>query len=378
MTTSALLDGIPERYYAPEFKIEVEGRELDPTTKGDLLEVKVSMDIDNMTSFDLTVNNWDDARFDFKYSDSTTFDMCNRIHIQLGFEDELTSMVQGQITRLSPRFPESGPPSMGVSGQDSMVILKDRKPGPNDQKIFTDVQDWEIAEIVARRNKLRVEVTKDGPRHPQVVQKNQDEATFLMERARRIDFDVFVKSDPATGEDKLHFTRPSDGRDGSAIRVYQLEWGRNLMHFTPTLTVSGQVSKVTVRGWDPATKQVFTYTAEEKDLPGSSGGGRSGPAAAACIGSERQDVVVDAPVTSEQETRDLATSLLTERAYEFLTGKGRIVGQPQMRPGDNIELTGLGRRFSGRYFVKQVEHSLGSSGYFTDFTVRRLYDGGTT
>ena len=29
-------------------------------------------------------------------------------------------------------------------------------------------------------------------------------------------------------------------------------------------------------------------------------------------------------------------------------------------------------------FVKRVEHTLGSSGFFTDFTARRIHDGGTT
>ena len=71
MASAAIKSGLPSPdYYAPDFRVEVEGEELDPRTKGDVLEVKVSMDIDNLTSFDLTFNNWDDRTLSFKYSDT--------------------------------------------------------------------------------------------------------------------------------------------------------------------------------------------------------------------------------------------------------------------------------------------------------------------
>lgn len=221
-------------------------------------------------------------------------------------------------------------------------------------------------------------VDTDGPRHELVVQRNLDDATFLMERAKRIDYDVFVLTDPESGEDTLHFVKPRDGRDGSPIRVYELVWGESLINFNPTLTAARQVSSVTVRGWDPRTKSTITYTATEQDLPGGSGGGTSGPQAASALGQGRQEVTVDAPVTSEQEARQLACSLLAERAYEFVTGSGQVIGLPDLRPGDNLCLLRLGRRFSGTYYVKKVEHNLGSSGYTTSFDVRRTYDGGTS
>ena len=62
--------GLPSvEYYAPSYLVEVEGEELDPTTKGDVLQVKVTMEKKKLTSFSLTVNNWDDQRLRFKHSD---------------------------------------------------------------------------------------------------------------------------------------------------------------------------------------------------------------------------------------------------------------------------------------------------------------------
>jgi phage protein D len=259
-----------------------------------------------------------------------------------------------------------------------MVRLKDRKPKDGEQKKFVNMTDAQIARVVAARNHLKFKATEDGLQtHDLVVQKNQDDALFLMERAKRIDFDCFIETDPDSGEEALYFIRPTDGRDGRPIRVYEFEWGGSLISFSPTLTTKDQVGKVTVRGWDPAGKRVISYTAKPSDLPGASGGGTSGPKTAEGRLDDKQDLVVDQPVTSEQEARNLAISLLRERASQFNTGSGRVIGLPDLRPGDNVLLKRLGKRFDGMYEIKKVEHTLGSSGYQTSFDVKRFFDGGT-
>lgn len=393
-TPTNLVEVAPPDRYAPEFRVDIQGLEMDPTTKNDVLDLKVHRDLEEMSGFDLTLNNWDDVKLRFKHSDSPQFGVGRRVSVQLGYAEKLLTVVTGTITTLSPAFPDGASPTIAVSGVDGLVKLKDRKPAGTESKVYRNVADWQIAEQIAQRNQLRVVVTKDGPTHEHVVQKNQDDASFLMERAKRVDFDCFMLTDPDSGEDTLYFIRPTDGRDGRPVRVYQLAYAPglstgpsgqpaglvpNLLSFTPTLTVSRQVGKVTVRGWDPRTKQAISFTATAEHLPPATGeaGGENGPQAADSALGGRQDVVVDAPVASDEEARELAVSLLRERAYEFITATGRIAGLPELRPGDNLEVYGLGRRFSGSYFVKRVEHTLGSSGFFTEFNARRIHDGGS-
>jgi phage protein D len=381
----------PDRY-APEFDVRIEGVELDPTTKNDIIDIKVHRDIDEMSGFDLELNNWDDVNLRFKHSDSRAFRLGSRVSVRLGYADKLLTVATGTVSTLSPKFPDGASPTVSVSGVDGMLKLKDRKPAENEEKVYLNLPDWRIAEQIAQRNKLRIVTTQEGPTHDRVVQKNQDDASFLMERAKRLDFDCFLLPDPDTGEETLYFIKPTDGRDGRPIRLYRLTYQPglttgptaqpeglipNLLDFTPTLTVSQQVSKLTVRGWDPRTKQVLAFTATAENLPAgqNSADGESGPQAADSAAGGRQEVLVDAPVTSAQEAKELAIALLRERSYEFITATGRVAGLPELRPGDNLEIFGLGMRFSGTYFVKRVEHTLGSSGFFTTFTGRRIYQG---
>ncbi|HLK05669.1 MAG TPA: hypothetical protein VKT53_14620 [Candidatus Acidoferrum sp.] len=376
--TSILAPGVPTDYYAPNYKIEVEREEMDPESKGDILEVKVTMDLENMTHFDLSVNNWDDRSLSFKYSDSGRYDVGNRVHVQMGYADKLLSMVQGIITGLTPRFPESGPPTLSISGQDALVKLKNRKPKDGEKKKFVNMTDADIVQEIAQRNGLIPKVKRTDVTHDIVIQKNQDDLTFLKERAKRIDYDCFIGMDPDTGQDALFFQPPTDKRDASKVRVYVFEWGKTLINFNPTLNLDKQVGKVTVKGWDPETKSIIQYTAGPNDLPKADGGGETGPEAIQKKLANREDFVVDQPVTSQKEAHDLAVSLLRERAYSYITGSGQVIGLPDLRPGDNVELQGLGKRFSGTYYVTKVEHTLGGSGYLTSFDVRNHKDGGVS
>lgn len=366
--------GLPEEYYVPDYKIEIEGRELDAKTKGDVIELKVKMDLDNLTSIDLTVNNWDDREstvtstgaFGFKYSDTDTFDTGNRIHVQMGYVDDQCSMAKGVITTLTPKFPETGPPTLGVSALDSLVKLRDRKPKENDEKKFENKSDSDIAKVIASRNNLKFKSDSSGRQDPVVAQGDLDEARFLKFLAARNDFDCFIGVDPDSGDETLYFKKPTDGREGGRIREYVFEWGKSLINFTPTLSISEQVSSVTVRGWNPRTKEAIVYTATKDDLP-QGGDGKNGPKAVEAAFGAKGDVIVNHPVVTGQEAQDLAISLLRERANKFIKGSGQVIGLPDLRPGDNVQLCGLGKRFSGRYYVTKVEHSLGSTGYLTQF-----------
>jgi len=396
----------PDPGYAPEFAVHVDGQPLGERGKDDVLEIRVVLEVDQMGSYEITFNNWDDKLLRFKYSESEASAEVFKLRrtivaIQLGYADKLFPVVSGQILSLSPAFPESGAPTIRISGTDTMQTLKDSKPRPGQPVFYQDKADWEIVEQVVQRapGNLQVDVPdKSGPKHHLVVQKNQDDASFLMERAKRIDYHCHVTSDAVAGTQTLYFGPPADGRSGVPVRAFQLAYGPglaaeeqraaqagttaagnpltpNLIEFTPTLTASSQVSRLTVRGWDPRTKQSIGVTATVDDLPSGQGGGLTGPAAASKALGAREDTVIDAPVASVEEARKLAAALLRERAYQFITGAGRIAGLAELRPRDVLEIHGIGRRFSGNYYVTRVEHTLSASGFFTGFRARRIADG---
>ena len=199
-----------------------------------------------------------------------------------------------------------------------------------------------------------------------VVQpKDQDDAAFLFALAKKIGFDLYMKMDERTKRPKLYF-----GKREAVQRVFKLVWGENLSSYTPRLDSNNQVSEVTVRGYDYQTMKAIVETATAADLGGSSSAS-SGPEVAKGSGgtSPRKKFVTDSGVTSSAEAKDRAKSILRELANTFHTGTGEVIGLPKMRVGDHVQLERLGR-FSGTYSVTKVVHSIGSSGFKTQFDVR--------
>lgn len=374
MAKSQRFAGLPDvDYYAPRFRVTVAGQELDAETLSDVLQIKVTMEKNGLSNFSMTLNNWDEQITEFpkfKYSDSETFNIGTELRIEMGYSDKLVPMLVGQINSLTTKFPESGTSTVEVGGTDKFIRIKGSKPKDGDKLVFVNQPDWQIAQYIADKNGLSIEVTREGPTHERVVQpKDQSDADFLLELAKRNEFDLFM--DPASGV--IQFIKPKDGRDGRSIVVFEFAWGQNLIEFSPKISANNQVSSVTVRGWNPQTKQSFAYTANASDLPQTGNSGKTGPQSAGQVAPRgKEDIIVDAAVISADEARRLAISRLVKRAYTFKTGSGRVMGQPEMRPGANVQLSGLGKRFSGTYQITKVDHSIGGSGYSTTFDVESL------
>lgn len=363
----------PVADYAPDFRVTIEGQPFDDESKGDVLSLKVVMDLENMASAEIELNNWDDRSFWFKYSDSDGVFPGNRVDVQMGYADRLVSMLSGRIERLVPKFPQSGASTLSMSVLDDMQLLKDRRPIEGEERQFRDMTDGQIAERIAQRNGLATDIDPGGVTHEEVVQGDLDDASFLMQRARRTDSDCYIFTDPESGEATLRFGAPRDDRAGARSTEHAFVWGETLASFSPTLTMSGQVGQVTVRGWNEDRMEEVVGTATAEDVPGGANG--SGPANAGTAVGGRQDVIIGASVETEEEATALAQSLLRQRAYEFITGKGDIIGYPDMRPGDTVNLSNLGDRFSGSYYVKKVEHQINASGFMTKFEARKSHAG---
>ena len=300
--------------------------------------------------------------------------------MQLGYADRVLSLMRGYITTLSPDFPSDGAPTL-ERRRDRRAGAAEGLQAAGGRRQLREAARLEIAQKIARRHGIAVQVTEEGPRHDLVVQRNVDDAMFLRERARLIDFDVFMRTDAKTKKDALYFVAPKDGRGPDAIRTYVLRWGTvrnadvapNLIEFKPTITAGNQVKSVTVRGWDPTRKQAITQKATPANTSGVRGPkGKTGPDAAAELsnGSGREDVVVDRPVASDEEALALAKALLAHRSYEYHTAKGKLIGLPDLQPDDNLEIHGVGTRFGGLYHVTKVTHTLNDKGYVTEFEAR--------
>ena len=361
--------------YAPQIVVKVEGRELPQDALEDVIELRVTLQRDELGGFSmLLANNFELETQKFRHSDDRRLDVFKPVEIAMGYAGRLTTMFVGEITALQPSFPSSGLPTLNVTGTDMLGRLRRSKPGDGTTKAYDGVADWQIAEQIAKRHKLTFsqQSTREGQRNTQVMQRDMDDLQFLMWLAKRNDFECAIVIE--NGKTALYFGKPRDKR-GPGVKQVNLVWGESLVSFTPRLTVGAQVSKVTVRGWDPRKKEKFEYTAQLADIPNTGGGGKTGAQILEDKAGAKEERIVDRAVQSQEEAKRLAVQLLLETANQFLTGTGESMGETAIRPQTVVNLGGLGSRYDGDYYVSKCDHVYGASGYTTSFDVERMREG---
>jgi phage protein D len=347
-------------FYVPDFLIEVEGRPLDPTTKGDVLSIKLTLELEKIAGATVKLNNWNDQKREFKYSDLSALDAGKRVHLKLGYVGNLVSLLEGRINSLAPDFPEKGASTLTIGVLDKLQKLKDRDPKEGEQRLFPDKTHGEIAKIIADRNDLQTDIDPGGAKHDE-AQGKADDAAFLLSLAYRNNFECFIYVDKE-GRDKLRFGEVRAGE------LHELEWGRSLRSFVPTLSLSGQFNKVTVRGWNIDKKAAVVGVADLDTVKAKLG--EKAPEVARIAAANRQEVVISAAVETKEAAEAEALSRLVSRASAVITGKAMLIGRPDIRPGDKAHIAGIGTRFSGTYEVFKVEHTLDDKGFSTSIDLR--------
>ena len=370
---SANAEAIPifkgQDFFVPMFEVKLQSRALEKDVIRDITQVSYKDNIEEIDSFEITINNWDAEKREFKYIDQDIFDPGKELELWMGYfgKEKLRLMIKGRITALRPSFPAAGQPTLAISG---LNILDKFRYGQKSQ-VYERLTDSKIAEQVA--GSLGVEIRTnpvDEKPYEYVLQDNEYDIVFLMERARRVGYDLFVEETGDNGQSqppKLYF-----GPSENIRRVtYKLSYGKSLIEFKPELTTARQVGEVTVKGWDAAKKKVISQTATRDDIKTKGVGADGGQTAIEQSFKQRKEIIADRPVNSEDEAKRLAVSTLEKIAKDMVKGSGSTVGLPDLRAGGVVEIEGMGKRFSGRYFVTSTTHGISDGGYTTQFECRR-------
>lgn len=378
----------------PRFELSIDGVRPENHILRDIVELTYRDNIDQIDGFELTVGNWDAARRRYKYIGSegdaasqdagvreleTLFEPCTKtVRVRMGYGSELIDMMNGNFTTMEPSFTTSGPHTLQVRGLNQLHRLRRKKydgkwHDTTDSKIarsfngLTDA-DWKHSGQDGRRLplELRTDAHAAGSEPPIVfvAQKNEYDLDFLWRRARIRGYVLALRRD-ASNVEYLYFG-PSAA---SGPLPYRLEWGGGLMDLKVTLTTANQVKQVTVLGWDRTAQKAISEKADLSDPKFMKLNPKLLEIVRQC--DPREERVVTRPVSTRKEAKELALALLTGSAQDLVKLSGRVVGLPRLRAGSRVQITGIGSRLSGEYFVTESTHTINNSGYTTRFSARR-------
>lgn len=404
-TTTTLLEESQRQggFYVPRFEVKVEGVDLPRDVLFDVSSVTYEDSVDSIDSFKLTINNWDDERREYKFIGSETeaqlqkghrdeprvtlFEPCGKeVLLLMGYGSRLVTMLKGHFTTMQPEF-KDGRAQLTVTGLNVLHQLRRKQYTTT----WTDKRDSEIAQDIGQRTDngrkrfplpIVIDQNALGTEKPipLVTQHNQYDIDFLFQRARMRGYVLFIQEeDKATNRPRQLYFGPSQAGMVPGLRdvSFELKWGASLMEFKPKLTTANQISSVTVRGWHRTRRTAISRTVKldderltvNRDLHRILN---------AC--DAREELVVDEPVFTNCEARERAIAILLDQTKQMVTAEDvKVVGLPDLRAGQVVDITNLGARLSGRYFVTKTSHTIDDKGYITTFSCRReQYQGGGT
>lgn len=380
-------------FYVPAFEIKINGMDLTTDVSHEVMEIRYQDSLDQIDHFEITVNNWDAAQRDFRFTGSgkagtealdrsDLFDPGQELELWLGYrtgvkgQPALRLMLAGFITSLVPTFPASGPPTLKVSGQNVLRQLLSRQETHN---YPPNLKASDIAKLVEQRGKLKIgnlKIPINTDRAPKdqepplgyVIQNNQFDIVFLLQLAHQHGYELCLRYEDERNRLRpyLHFGPLHRQRQTG----YLLEWGKSLISFQPRLTIARQVQELTVRGWDSQQKKAIKVTVKRQELATVSLADRRKNRRIEASFQERAEVVVDRPFRNATEAKEHARARLADLARGLVTAKGLTLGAPDLRAGTKLQIEGLGPTFSGPYLVTATTHSLTAAGYLTEFEAR--------
>ncbi len=349
----------PEDPLVPAFDVLINDSSLPVAAGAYVVDITVDNDVRLPSMFSLTLAGADVREEQLAWiDDDKLFAVGNAVEIKMGYGEDLETLIIGEVTGLEPEFTLDGLRNLTVRGYDRRHRLqRGRK-----TRTFLQQKDSDIASQIANEAGLVPQVEDSGVVHDYVMQANQTDMEFLQERARRIQYEVVV-------EDTTLSFRPVSNAESE---LTTLTMDDDLLEFYPRLSVAQQASEVTVRGWNPKEKKEIVGQATAGDEVSSMGGEKSGPALIESAFGTTMRMLSDHPVMTQAEADQLAKACFNNMALKLISGEGVCWGRTDLRLGKVIKIEGVGKRFSGQYYVSALTHRYRPQhGYYTHFEVQR-------
>ncbi|WP_341528606.1 VgrG-related protein [Nostoc sp. UHCC 0302] len=363
-----------ESLYLSLLRLEIDGEKVTEQLALDVLQVTIEESLHLPAMFTLVIYNryapthnepeinpWQHDPL-FEIGKKVKLGFCSSTTQDPDFKEEIENiLIEGEITGMEVNFDNNNRADIIVRGYDfSHRLHRGRYNRAFENQTDSDIVDKIVKEVGITPGNIEA----SGEAHEYVFQENQTNMELLRERAARIGFELFMS------DGKMNFCKPKAEGD------LALKWGDQIKQFRVRVTSAEQVNSVTVRAWNYGDKEPIIETATtEKQLTET--GNKLGSSTNSAFSNLKSPemIAVDKPVASAKEAEIMAQALCDELGGEFVYADAQAEGNPDIRPGQVINLENMGDRYSGKYYVTDTRHFMEGRVYKTDFSVRGLRSG---
>jgi Rhs element Vgr protein len=333
------------------FTLKVDGKALPGYLR--IVTVDITRQLNRVPAARITLYDGDAAGQDFQASSSDDLVPGKALEIEGGYETQESLLFKGVITVQRIQVRAKGDSLLHIEARDpTFRMTLARK-----TRYFTELTDADLfTEIINGYSGLSAEVLATTVTYPEIVQYQVSDWDLMVARAEKIGM-YCLAGDDAVRIGKPNLLQPP---------VLELTYGENVFGLDLELDSRTQTSKVTALAWDPANQSVIS--AEVEDVASPAQGNLSGKDLAGAGGVENIELRHSGAL-QQQEVDAWAEAGMQKSRFARIRGTVRFQGSQLVKPGDLVDLKGMGERFNGRAFVAGVRHMLGEGDWHTTIQV---------
>jgi uncharacterized protein len=351
MATAATATGI--RIARPSIFI---GGQEDSALAQALLQLTISESVHGLYHCEARFGNWGPKNnsIGFMYFDRKKLEFGKAMQIKV----DQDKMFDGRISAIEGTFNEGRPPEIAALLEDRFQDLRMTQR----TRTFPDASDSDVINKIAADYGLQASVDVTGPTYKVLAQVNQSDLSFLRERARSIDAEIWL-------DDRTLYCKMRSKRNNGTVK---LNYGGELREITVIADLAGQRTSVSVNGWDISSKSAMTYEATEQAISSELNNTTSGISILKSAFGTRKEAVAHTIPLNSSEAQAEAESVLRMTARRFLVAHGMAQADAKLRVGTYVDIQNIGSLFNGKYYLSQVKHVFdGNQGFRTEFTAER-------
>lgn len=347
-----------ERENIRHYEVTLDGAPIDDDMQNRLAEIEVSLAFNMPGMFTLRFE--DD---ELSILGQNKIELGKEVEISLTQDDNaetLTSIFKGEITAIEPEYEYGLRTIVNVRGYD----FSHRLTHGTQIRTFLNTKDSDIVSTIAGEVGLSPQIEATSTVYDHIMQYNQTNMDFLRQLARRNNYKFFVDQGK-----KLHFKKAAT-EIGSEVT---LTWGENLLGFFPRLSLTEQVTEVTVRGWDVKNKEAIVGQARNATYLQEIGAQQKGGVAYnTATSKDAKHYEVTHMALDQSQADDLAQAVLDELNADYVEADGLSKGNMNLVPGGKVEIKSVNDQFAGKYKLSMVRHIYSREGLKTEFTVEGM------
>jgi len=331
-----------------DYLVKTDGTQLPSTAQ--ITSLVVSKEINRIPRAKLILIDGDAAQTDFPVSNQAFFVPGKTIEIFAGFESDEQLIFKGIVVKHAIRIRASGRTQLSVECMDTAF----RTTLARRNRYFTEGSDAEaIEEILGDYEGITPDIAATDVTHKELVQYESTDWNFIVSRAEANGRLCFVSDG----------TIAVKAPDFSPDPVLTLQYGATLLEFDAEMDSRFQYPAVKASGWDYTNQELLAVDAAD---PGITENGNIPATDLAGVGALASYDLRHSGQVVQEELQAWADACLLKSRMAKIRGRAKFQGFAGIKPGDLVQLQGVGDRFNGKAFVSAVRHEIQGGNWTTD------------